>query len=49
LSGLVGMLFGGPLGRAYDGTVTSTVAGFALASLIACALTEYAERGAKPD
>ncbi|HEU4579737.1 MAG TPA: multidrug effflux MFS transporter [Polyangiaceae bacterium] len=49
LSGLVGMLFGGPLGRAYDGTVTSTVGGFALASLIACALTEYAERGARPD
>jgi len=49
LSGLVGMAFGTPLGRAYDGSVTSTVAGFTLASCLAFALTEFAERGARAD
>jgi DHA1 family bicyclomycin/chloramphenicol resistance-like MFS transporter len=49
LSGLVGMAFGGPLGRAYDGSVTSTVFGFTLASCLACALTEFAEWHSRPD
>ena len=49
LSGLVGMAFGGPLGRAYDGSVTSTVLGFTLASCLACALTEFAEWRTRPD
>jgi DHA1 family bicyclomycin/chloramphenicol resistance-like MFS transporter len=49
LSGLVGMAFGGPLGRAYDGSVTSTVLGFTLASCLAFALTEFAEWRTRPD
>jgi DHA1 family bicyclomycin/chloramphenicol resistance-like MFS transporter len=49
LSGLVGMAFGGPLGRLYDGTVTSTVGAFVLASFLAFVLTEFAERGAQAD
>ena len=49
LSGLVGMAFGGPLGRLYDGTVISTVAAFTLASLLAFCLTEFAEWGKRPD
>jgi DHA1 family bicyclomycin/chloramphenicol resistance-like MFS transporter len=49
LSGLVGMAFGTPLGRAYHGSVTPTVAGFTLASCLAFALTEFAEWGSRPD
>jgi DHA1 family bicyclomycin/chloramphenicol resistance-like MFS transporter len=43
LSGLVGIAFGTPLGRAYDGTVLPVLGGFVLASFGALLLTEGAE------
>ena len=49
LSGLVAMLIGTPLGRAYDGTVIPVLGGFALLSLSAWLLTEIAEWGERPD
>ncbi|MET0411232.1 MAG: multidrug effflux MFS transporter [Polyangiaceae bacterium] len=44
LSGLVALLVGTPIGRAYDGTVLSVVAGFVFGSVVALLLTEGAER-----
>lgn len=44
LSGLVALLVGTPIGRAYDGTVLSVVAGFVFGSIVALLLTEGAER-----
>ena len=49
LSSLVGVAFGTPLGRAYDGTVAPVVFAFALASVLALGLTEFAERGQHAD
>jgi len=43
LSSAVGIAFGTPLGRAYDGTVSPIVAGFMLASFAALLCTELAE------
>lgn len=42
-SSAVGIAFGTPLGRAYDGTVSPIIAGFMLASFAALACTELAE------
>jgi MFS transporter, DHA1 family, multidrug resistance protein len=44
LSGLVALAIGTPMGRLYDGGVTSVIAGFVLGSFLALALTEGAER-----
>jgi len=43
LSSLVGIAFGTPLGRIYDGTVSPIIAGFMLASFVALICTELAE------
>jgi DHA1 family bicyclomycin/chloramphenicol resistance-like MFS transporter len=52
LSNLVGVAFGTPLGRMYDGTVSPIIGGFLLASFAALACTEVAEyrqrRAARP-
>lgn len=48
VGGLVALAIGTPFGRAYDGTVTPLVAGFAVCALLALALTEWAERTAPP-
>ncbi len=49
LSGLVAMVVGTPLGRAYDGTVIPVLGAFAAFSLSAFVLTELAEWGGRPD
>jgi DHA1 family bicyclomycin/chloramphenicol resistance-like MFS transporter len=41
---LVALVTGSLIGRAYDGTVIPLVAGFALLSLAALIVTEWAER-----
>lgn len=43
LSSAVGIAFGAPFGRAYDGTVSPIIAGFMLASFAALICTELAE------
>lgn len=49
LSGLVAMLIGTPLGRAYDGTVIPVLGAFTAFSLSAFLLTEFAEWGQRAD
>jgi DHA1 family bicyclomycin/chloramphenicol resistance-like MFS transporter len=49
LSGLVAMLIGTPLGRAYDGTVVPVLGAFAAFSLSAFLLTELAEWGGRAE
>jgi DHA1 family bicyclomycin/chloramphenicol resistance-like MFS transporter len=45
-SSLVSLLVGTLFGRAYDGTITPLVSGFAVLGIAALVVTEYAERGA---
>lgn len=47
VGGLVALSIGTPFGRAYDGTVLPLVGGFMVCTLLALALTEWAERAVR--